>query len=120
MCAGAVRLLSPLLSARPGVFATVGLFGDDLAVDIRDLKHGLKHLVWQWDPIGVADIAPDDEYDCLVSPLLSRLAAGAGRSKISEFLWFELEGHFGLDPSPYDVDAMADRLVAGWAAVGVR
>lgn len=75
------------------------------------MERNLKYLVWQWDPIGVADIAPDDEYDCLVSPLLSRLAASADRSQISEFLWHNLEGHFGLDPGSYDVEVMADRLV---------
>jgi hypothetical protein len=40
--------------------------------------------------------------DCLIGPLLSRLAAGGGRAKISEYLWTELEEHFGLDPDRYE------------------
>ena len=76
----------------------------------------LRHLLNQWDPVGVADLV-SNEYDCLTGPLLSKLSAGSRRSEISEFLWYELEDHFGLDPDSHDVDGMANRLVAWWAAV---
>jgi hypothetical protein len=79
----------------------------------------LRYLLNEWDPIGVSEIAPD-EYDCMIGPLLVRLRAGAGRAEISEYLWFELEDHFGLDPARYDVDTMANRLVAWWAAVSAE
>jgi hypothetical protein len=68
-------------------------------------------LLNQWDPIGVADVVPD-EYDCLIAPLPSLLAAGSTRAAVSEFLWHELEDHFGLDPFRYDVDKVANGLVA--------
>ena len=79
----------------------------------------LRCLLNEWDPIGVADIAPD-EYDCTIGPLLVRLRAGAGEAEIREYLWFELEDHFGLNPARYDLDAMADRLVAWWAVAGAE
>ncbi|MDT7804785.1 MAG: hypothetical protein QOI78_8218 [Actinomycetota bacterium] len=83
----------------------------------EDAQDNVRYLLNRWDPIGVADEV-DDEYDCLVAPLLSRLAAGAGRAEIGEFLWYELTDHFGLsDPAAHDSDRMADRLVAWWAAV---
>jgi hypothetical protein len=82
-------------------------------VDLRDLQANLRYLLNEWDPIDVADLV-SDEYDCLIAPLLSRLSRGGGRSQISEFLWYELEDHFGLDPSVRDVDGMASRLVAWW------
>ncbi|MEA5364423.1 hypothetical protein VA596_33170 [Amycolatopsis sp., V23-08] len=80
----------------------------------RVLPENLRYLLNQWDPIGVVDEV-DDEYDCLIAPLLSRLAAGGGRAEIGEFLWYELTDHFGLsDPETLGTD----RLVAWWAAVG--
>lgn len=76
----------------------------------------LRDLLNQWDPIGVADIV-NDEYDCLLAPLLHRLAAHASRTQISEYLWYELQHHFGLDPARCAADETANRLVAcaaGW------
>jgi hypothetical protein len=58
----------------------------------------------------------DNEYDCLIGPLLRRLLAGAGLAPIGEFLWHELEDHFGLEPWRHDVDGMANKLVASWTA----
>jgi hypothetical protein len=59
----------------------------------------------------VSDLV-DDEYDCLLAP--ARLTIGSSRAEVSEFVWFELEDHLGLDPARYDVDRFADQLVA-WA-----
>ena len=81
------------------------------------MQANLRYLLNEWDPLGVAYLE-SDEYDCLIAPLLSRLSAGNRRSEISEFLWYELEDHFGLDPLGPDIDGMANRLVAWWAAVG--
>ncbi len=93
---------------------------DDAGVWAAEIEDNLKYLLNQWDPVGVADLV-DDEYECLIVPLLTRLGAGAGRAEVSEFLWTELEGHFGLNPyhhrEHYGVDGLADRLVAWWAAV---
>ncbi|WP_155375804.1 hypothetical protein [Catellatospora vulcania] len=86
-------------------------------MNLQDLEPNLRYLLQQWDPIGVAENSPD-EYDCLIAPLLSNLIGGAGKADVSEFLWHELEDHFGLDPMLCDVDAVADRLVAWWAAAG--
>jgi hypothetical protein len=71
----------------------------------------LRYLLNQWDPIGVADLV-DDEYDCLLVPLWDRLTHGATRASLSEFLWFEIQDHFGLDPERCGTDALAERLLA--------
>ncbi|WP_203933903.1 hypothetical protein [Virgisporangium ochraceum] len=59
----------------------------------------------------LAELAPDDEYDRLVLPLLGRLYHGADRAAISAYLKTEVG-----DPSDHDIDAIADRLVTWWAA----
>lgn len=67
-----------------------------------DLAPELNYVLNQWDPIGVADLV-DNEYLCLVGPLLRRLSAGQGPAELSEFLWHELEDRTAspraLDPS---------------------
>ncbi|GLZ78422.1 hypothetical protein Afil01_32290 [Actinorhabdospora filicis] len=86
-------------------------------MDPVDAQANLRHLLNEWDPLGVADVVAD-EYDCMIAPLLSKLAAGGGRAEIGEFLWHELGDHIGLShPERYGTDPMADRLVAWWAAV---
>ncbi|CAL9364886.1 hypothetical protein [Streptomyces sp. enrichment culture] len=75
----------------------------------------LRHLLNEWDPLGVADEAPD-EYDCLLVPLLQRLRSGADQAGIGAFLRHELEDHFGLDPLGPRPEAMAGRVLAWWTS----
>ncbi|MFE0185846.1 hypothetical protein [Streptomyces olivaceus] len=83
-----------------------------------DVYDDLRRLLNAWDPIGVAD-SVDDEYDCMIGPLLDRLRDGADREQIRTFLHHELTDHFGLS-LPYDVDGMADRVMAWWTSTRVR
>jgi hypothetical protein len=78
-------------------------------------EDNLRHLLNEWDPVGVADVARD-EYDCMLAPLLQRLRGGAGQREIGDFLRHELKDHFGLDPLPAQPEAIAARVVAWWAA----
>ena len=87
-----------------------------MTVDFGHAQSDLRSILNEWDPIGVAEFAPDDEYDCLIAPLLSRLRAGVGEAAIGEFLWHEIEDHFGLNPAAADTDGVAARLAAWWAA----
>jgi hypothetical protein len=80
-----------------------------------DFVGGLRRVLNAWDPIGVAD-AVNDGYDCVVGPLLHHLHDGARADKIADFLWRELRDRFGLDPVRYDVDTLADHVVAWWVA----
>ena len=81
------------------------------------IQANLRYLLNEWDFLGVAELV-DDEYDCMMGPLLSLLSRGAGRAQLGEFLWRELEDHFGLsDPALYETDQMADRLAAWWSVV---
>jgi hypothetical protein len=77
-------------------------------------EESLRRLLNEWDPIGVASVV-EDEYDCMLSPLLQRLRDGAGPREIGHFLRRELEDHFGLPPVPGEPEAVAVRVVAWWS-----
>ncbi|MGW7243749.1 hypothetical protein [Streptomyces sp. NPDC054804] len=80
-------------------------------------ENGLRHLLNEWDRVGVADEV-QDEYDCMLGPLLQQLRGGTDRTTISEFLRHELEDHFGLTPLPSEPEAMAARVISWWTAAG--
>jgi len=85
---------------------------------LSDLQQELRYLLNRWDPIGVYDESldfPPDEYDCLIGPLLVRLARRDSRADLSQYLWDEIENHFGLDPVRCGTDHFADRLLAWFA-----
>ncbi|MCJ0875795.1 hypothetical protein [Streptomyces sp. AP-93] len=81
------------------------------------LFDNLRYLLNEWDPIGVADLS-QDEYDCMLAPFVPAPPPWHHAGEIGEFLWYELEDHFGLDPVDHGTDAVADRLIAWWSAVG--
>lgn len=80
---------------------------------MKNTEQSLRCLLNDWNPIGVASQV-DDEYDCLINPLLSRLIAGADSSEIGAFLRYELVEHFGLRAEHKKPDHMADRLMDWW------
>jgi hypothetical protein len=103
---------------RSGNLASVTPNDDDLA-RLVDLEPELRYLLNRWDPIGIYDEKedlPPDEYDCLLAPILSRLAAGTSAVDLGQFLWFEIKDHFGIDPEPSRPDLLAERLVTWFTA----
>ncbi|WP_046501495.1 hypothetical protein [Streptomyces odonnellii] len=78
-------------------------------------ENSLRHLLNEWDPIGVAENA-QDEYDCMLTPLLQRFRGGADQTEIRDFLRHELEAHFGLTPLPSEPEEMTVRLMSWWTA----
>ncbi|MFF2088180.1 hypothetical protein ACFVVM_30740 [Nocardia sp. NPDC058176] len=90
---------------------------------LASLQPELRYLLNRWDPIGVYDAEldfPSDEYDCLIGPVLVRLGRGESRAEISEFLWREIEDHFGLDPFGARTDSFADQLLTWFARHSVE
>ena len=59
----------------------------------------LRELLNTWDPIGVVGGGgPQDEYDCLIAPMLDQMKGGTEPAELAAFLRSELEDHFGMDP----------------------
>jgi len=65
----------------------------------------LRALVNTWDPIGlIAAGAPEDEYECIVGPLMRMLEERTSQAMMSSFLLREFDEHFEVpigDPSGF-------------------
>lgn len=81
----------------------------------RERWSQLRDLICAWDPIGVMDDPawPNDEYDCLVGPVMRILESGASPDEITKYLSHEIKSHFGLDPRYREFDPFAAQL-RGW------
>ena len=58
-----------------------------------------------------------DEYDCLISPLMHRLHDGASSSEIGDWLIHEISDHFGMTPDKKRERALANDLDQWWSRV---
>jgi len=85
---------------------------------VRHKQRELQRLLNEWDPIGVmpGQLAPSDEYDCLLG-LLGRLQRGGTPDTLPGYLKRQLRHHFGLDPPtsriPINSPTPGLRLVLG-------
>ncbi len=62
--------------------------------ELRRLEHAVRDVLIAWDPVPGA---PDDEYDCLIWPLVRYLDERAGRAEIAAWLQGEVATHYGID-----------------------
>jgi hypothetical protein len=89
--------------------------------DYDSAERGLRLLLRSWDPIGVfgdedgVDPWPEDEYDCLIPGILTRLRAGDGEDELRAFLGHEQVTHFGITPRTAVDERFARELVSWWA-----
>ncbi|MFA5882798.1 MAG: hypothetical protein WDA60_03010 [Acidimicrobiia bacterium] len=68
-----------------------------------------------WDPIGVADaLEAQDEYDCLIGPLMRQLSADVSDTEIGDWLLTEMRERFGMTPNG-DGRGLAAELERWWA-----
>jgi len=82
---------------------------------VHDRVNEVRRLLNDWDFIGVFDPETNtDEYDCMIAPLLTRLASGADAGQVQQFLDDEIAGHFGMSLGQLETGAMAERLTAWW------
>jgi hypothetical protein len=83
--------------------------------DTRESQRQLRQLLMAWDPIGVAGIPEAaDEYDCMISPLMHQLSAGAEESTVAQWLVAELKDHFGLTANPDGERQVATDITRWW------
>jgi len=86
--------------------------------DMRQRGRELRALLNEWNPIGIRLGAADDEYDCLLWPLMRLLEQGSTGDAIVTYLTSELRDHFGLSPNERGTAEFAERAKAwfesGW------
>ncbi|QWF24381.1 hypothetical protein KM427_12175 [Nocardioides sp. LMS-CY] len=77
----------------------------------------MRALLMEWDAIGIAETAEcQDEYDCMIGPLLSHLRGGADAVLLGTWIARERADHFGLEPDGSADRALADALLTWWRA----
>jgi hypothetical protein len=81
---------------------------------MRKLEDELRPLLIQWDPIGLAEDLPADEYDCLIAPVLTELRGHPTEPQLTMWLGHYAERHFGLTAPPEENRAAARALLGWW------
>jgi hypothetical protein len=81
-----------------------------------DFIRELRARVWAWDPVALVDFGPpEDEYDCLVTPISGWLRADLTPEAMADRLQHELASHFGSSP-PADTLDFATSVVVWYQA----
>jgi hypothetical protein len=57
-------------------------------------------LLREWDPLSLADMAPEDEYDAYAPPIVTLIAEGATSLRIAQHLTALQTGQFGVGATP--------------------
>src|SRR5688500_4481596 len=70
-----------------------------------------KILFYDWDPIGINDFGPDDEYDSYVGGIYRLLASGADEYKIIERLYQLETTSMGCNGDRERLKSVAEKLL---------
>lgn len=69
--------------------------------EVDDLIKKVRFTLKEWDFLPGS---PDDEYDCMIGPLVHLLRRKASRVEIETYLRKELDDHFGINIDDADLD----------------
>jgi len=72
----------------------------------------LRALWNEFDPIGVTELGPQDEYDACLAPTWRCLERGAGIAELAAFLQSLVRNRIGVEPDPDATERFARRLDA--------
>jgi hypothetical protein len=62
-----------------------------------EIQNSIRQILYHdWDPIGVAGAAPEDEYDAYIAPVYRILAGSRSEQELCEFLFRTAHGNIGV------------------------
>lgn len=82
--------------------------------DMRPILAALRPIMFRWDAIGLVEEFPEDEYDCVVFPVLRQLQNGADVDELAAWLGDFAKDHFGVISSPKADRRAAAELMRWW------
>jgi hypothetical protein len=83
-------------------------------------RTGLNNvLVHEWDPIGLGQELPWDEYDAITGPVATLLRSGAPTDQIAETLTEYRIRDMRIEPNPA-ADRRAAALISAWYEAAMR
>ena len=81
----------------------------------QESQSQVRHLLMEWDPLGVSDLPEAaDEYDCLIGPLLRRLSDDADTRSLAQWISSERFRRFGVAADEARDTRLAEALIAWW------
>jgi hypothetical protein len=78
-----------------------------------EIQAAIRHiLLHEWDPIGIANIGPDDEYDSYIGPVYRILAGSRSEQDLADLLFRTARDTIGVNcESPDEFRSVARRLL---------
>jgi hypothetical protein len=63
----------------------------------EEIQDSIRQILYhEWDPIGVAGAAPEDEYDAYIAPVYRILAGSRSEQELCEFLFRTARDTIGM------------------------
>jgi hypothetical protein len=70
-----------------------------------------KILLHEWDPIGIGELGPQDEYDTYVDQVCAKLMHRAGRDELATYLWRAESEDMGMPGTREHIDNVVSHLL---------
>jgi len=77
-----------------------------------EIQESIRHILfYDWDPIGINNSGPDDEYDSYIGGIYRLLVSGADEYKIIERLYQLETNSMGLNGNRERLKDIAEKLM---------
>lgn len=89
----------------------------NITMDIKKIKKAQKELrkiLNEWDFLALGKSENDDEYDCIMNPILSLLQKGTSKTTIQIFIQKELQDHFNTNIADDELKSLIDKISQWW------